>query len=54
MRPATRELWLAIDRRGGKDTIAARLAAYLAVCGDFAKYLCRGERGTIACVAVTR
>ena len=47
-------MWLAIGRRGGKDTIAGRLAAYLAVCGDFAKYLRRGERGTIACVAVTR
>jgi hypothetical protein len=49
-----RELWLAIGRRGGKDSVAAALACYLAVFGDFAQYLRRGERAVVACVAPTR
>jgi hypothetical protein len=49
-----RRLWLAIGRRGGKDRIAAAIAAYLAAFGDFAKHLARGETAVIACLAVDR
>ena len=49
-----RELWLAIGRRGGKDSIAAALATYLAVFSDFRRYLRRGERATVVCLAVNR
>jgi hypothetical protein len=49
-----RELWLAIGRRGGKDSIAAAVATYLAVYGDFQPFLRRGEKAVIACIAVDR
>jgi phage terminase large subunit-like protein len=49
-----RELWLAIGRRGGKDSSAAAIAAYLAVYGDFQRFLRRGEKAVIACLAVDR
>jgi hypothetical protein len=49
-----RRLWLAIGRRGGKDRIAAAVAAYLAAFGNFAEHLARGETATIACLAVDR
>jgi hypothetical protein len=49
-----RELWLAIGRRAGKDSLAAALASYLAICSNFDRYLRRGERATILCLAVNR
>jgi len=49
-----RELWLAIGRRAGKDSIAAALATYLAVFSDFRRYCRRGERTTVMCLAVDR
>jgi hypothetical protein len=49
-----RELWLAIGRRGGKDSIASGIAAYMASCGDFQRHLRRGERAVILCLAVDR
>ena len=49
-----RELWLAIGRRAGKDSIAAALATYLAVFSDFRRYCRRGERATVLCLAVDR
>lgn len=49
-----RELWLAIGRRGGKDSAASAIATYAAVFGDFARYLRPGERATILCLAVDR
>jgi hypothetical protein len=54
--PSTRvrELWLAIGRRGGKDSIASAIATYSACCIDFSKYLRPGERATILCLACNR
>jgi hypothetical protein len=49
-----REVWLAIGRRAGKDSIAAALATYLAVFGDFNLHLRRGERAVVACIACTK
>jgi hypothetical protein len=49
-----RELWLAIGRRAGKDSIASALATYLAIYGDFKKHLRRGEKAVILCLAVDR
>jgi hypothetical protein len=49
-----RELWLAIGRRAGKDSIASAVATYLAVFGNFKKHLRRGERATVLCLAVDR
>jgi hypothetical protein len=49
-----RELWLAIGRRAGKDSIASAIAAYLAVYGDFSQHLRRGEVASILCLACTR
>jgi hypothetical protein len=49
-----RELWLAIGRRAGKDSIASAIATFLAVYGDFSQHLRRGEVATILCLAVTR
>jgi hypothetical protein len=53
-RHPVRELWLAVGRRGGKDSIASAIATYLAVYGDFAKHLRRGERALVLCLAVDR
>jgi hypothetical protein len=49
-----RELWLAIGRRGGKDSTAAAVATYAACCGNFQAHLRRGERAVILCLAVDR
>jgi hypothetical protein len=49
-----REAWFAVGRRGGKDSIAAAVACYVAACGDFQRHLRRGERATIVCLAVDR
>jgi hypothetical protein len=53
-RRRVRELWLAVGRRAGKDSIASALAAYLAIYGDFKKHLRRGEKAVILCLAVDR
>ena len=53
-RKRVRELWLAIGRRGGKDSIAAALATYLATFGNFGRHLRRGERALVLCLAVDR
>jgi hypothetical protein len=49
-----RELWLAVGRRAGKDSIASALATYLAIHGDFKKHLRRGETAVILCLAVDK
>jgi hypothetical protein len=49
-----RELWLAIGRRGGKDSAISALASYLAIFGDYARHLRRGERSQIVCLAVDK
>jgi hypothetical protein len=49
-----RELWLAIGRRAGKDSIASAVAAWAAVFGDFGRYLRPGEKAVILCLAVNR
>jgi hypothetical protein len=49
-----RELWCAIGRRGGKDSIASAIATYTAALGDFATYLRPGEKAVILCLAVSR
>lgn len=49
-----RELWLAIGRRAGKDSVASAIACYLGVFGDFQRHLRRGERGVIVCLACDR
>jgi hypothetical protein len=49
-----RELWLAIGRRGGKDSSASGVACYCACTIDFKQYLRPGEKATILCLAVNR
>jgi hypothetical protein len=49
-----KELWAAIGRRAGKDSIASAGACYLGVFGDFQRHLRRGERAVIVCLAVDR
>jgi len=49
-----RELWLGVGRRGGKDSVASAIATYLAVYGNFAPSLRRGEVASIVCLACTR
>jgi hypothetical protein len=49
-----REFWGCIGRRGGKDSIASGIAAYLATAHDYIKYLRPGERAVILCLAVDR
>jgi hypothetical protein len=53
-RHRVRELWCAIGRRGGKDSIASAVASYLAIYGDFQRHLRRGERAVVLCLAVDR
>jgi hypothetical protein len=48
-----KELVCAVGRGGGKDSIAAALAVYIAVTADFSR-LRPGERGTVMCLAVDR
>jgi len=49
-----REMWLAIGRRAGKDSVASAIAAHSAVSGDFERHLRPGERAVILCLAVDR
>ena len=53
-RNRVRELWLAIGRRAGKDSIASALASYLAIFGEFERHLRRGERALVVCLAVDK
>jgi hypothetical protein len=48
-----KECWLAIGRRGGKDSTAAAIAVTMAL-SDVRPYLRPGEVATIACLAVSR
>jgi hypothetical protein len=48
-----KECWLAIGRRGGKDSIASAVAVAMAL-SDVRPYLRPGEVATIACLAVSR
>jgi hypothetical protein len=52
-RPA-REAWVIVGRRGGKSSIAALIATYLAVCRDYTPYLARGEVATLPIIATDR
>ena len=49
-----RELWLALGRRAGKDSIASAIAVHAAATGDFARHLRPGEKATILCLATNR
>lgn len=49
-----RELWCAVGRRGGKDSIASAVATYCAVVYNYVPHLRPGERATIVCLAVDR
>lgn len=49
-----KEAWLVIGRRGGKSRIAALVALYLALFGDYSKILAHGERGTLMVIAADR
>jgi hypothetical protein len=52
-RHRVRELVCAVGRGGGKDSIAAALAVYIATTGDFTR-LRPGEKGTVMCLATDR
>jgi hypothetical protein len=49
-----RELWLALGRRAGKDSIASAIAVHASATGDFARHLRPGEKATILCLATNR
>ena len=52
------ELWICGGRRSGKDVTAAAVAVYIATVGvasfDLKSVLTKGERATVACLAVDR
>lgn len=52
-RRRVKELVCGVGRGGGKDSIAAALASYIAATGDFSR-LRPGERGTIMCLATDK
>jgi phage terminase large subunit-like protein len=47
-------LWLVIGRRGGKSSVMAILAVYLAIFRDWRPYLRQGERAIVLLVAQDR
>jgi hypothetical protein len=49
-----REAWLAIGRRGGKDSIASAIAVQAAVYGNYAAHVRPGERPIVLLLAATR
>jgi hypothetical protein len=49
-----RELWCVCGRRAGKDSVASVIAAYSAALFNQEDRLRRGERASIACLAVDR
>lgn len=49
-----KEVWLIIGRRGGKSTIAAIIAVFLAVFKDWSEHLAFGEVGFIMVIATDR
>src|SRR5271154_3994677 len=52
-RRRVKELVAAVGRGGGKDSIAAALATFIATTGDFTR-LRPGEKATIMCMATDR
>jgi hypothetical protein len=53
-RRQVRELWCVVGRRGGKDSIASAIAAYVAALFDQGDSLRPGERALVACLATDR
>lgn len=49
-----REAWMVVGRRGGKSSIAALIASYLAAFHDFSDYLAPGEIGVVSVQATDR
>src|SRR6516162_6634393 len=53
-REAYRELWLQVGRRGGKTSILALIAVYIACFKDFSQYLQPGEWATVIVISPGR
>jgi phage terminase large subunit-like protein len=51
---AVRELWAVVGRRGGKDSVASAIAAFVAANFNQQDKLRPGERAVVACIAVDR
>jgi hypothetical protein len=51
---SVRELWAIIGRRGGKDSVASAIAAFVAANFADQHKLRPGERAVVACIAVDR
>lgn len=51
---APREAWVLVGRRGGKSSMAALIAVWLACFKDWSKFLAPGERPYIFIVSVTK
>ena len=51
---AVSEAWCVVGRRGGKSSVAALVAAYLAACRDYSGVLAPGERGVVMALAADR
>jgi hypothetical protein len=49
-----KELWIIVGRRGGKDSIASEIAAYVSATFDDSGRLRPGERALVLCLAVDR
>jgi len=49
-----REMWIAVGRRGGKDSVASLIAAYSAALFNEGDRLRPGERALVMCLAVDR
>jgi hypothetical protein len=49
-----REAWMVVGRRGGKSSIAALIASYLAAFHDYSDYLSPGEIGVVSIQATDR
>jgi hypothetical protein len=49
-----REMWIAVGRRGGKDSVASLIAAYSAALFSESDRLRPGERALVMCLAVDR
>jgi hypothetical protein len=50
----TREVWMAIGRRGGKSFVLALIAVFLACFHEYRQYLAPGERGTVMIIAADK
>jgi len=51
---SVRELWAVVGRRGGKDSVASAVAAFVAANFNQQDKLRPGERAVVACIAVDR